>query len=228
MFEQELSSCWDGRPCRSKVGRNVEGAAVSFSVGEQGPHLTQCRLVEAYLRTSGSWSIQPFGHNTPTLQTDRHQAGQTGQLSRAPQFSAHIYYGQTAGWIKMPLGTEVCLGPGHIVLYGDLALSLKRGTAAPPPLFGPCLLWPNGRPSQLLLSSCSPYEFCFSRVFSHITIWCRALIFNVFSSLCFDWHATIRFKWWTGLDFIRPLKLNEIRLRVGVTDVFGELYSVCD
>jgi len=25
---------------------------------------------------------------------------------------------------------------------------------ARPPVFGSCLLWPNGRPSQLLLSSC--------------------------------------------------------------------------
>ena len=24
-----------------------------------------------------------------------------------PQFSAHVYYGQTAEWIKMPFGTEV-------------------------------------------------------------------------------------------------------------------------
>jgi len=23
----------------------------------------------------------------------------------APQFSAHVYYGQTAAWVKMPLGT---------------------------------------------------------------------------------------------------------------------------
>jgi len=29
--------------------------------------------------------------------------------------------GQTAGWIKMPLGMEVVLGPGHIVLDGDPA-----------------------------------------------------------------------------------------------------------
>ena len=50
----------------------------------------------------------------------------------------------------MPLGTEVGLGPGDIVLEEDAAL--KRGIA--PPLFGPCLLWPNGHPSQLLLSSC--------------------------------------------------------------------------
>jgi len=35
-----------------------------------------------------------------------------------PQFPAHIYYGQTAGCIKMPLGMGVGLGPGHIV-YAD-------------------------------------------------------------------------------------------------------------
>ena len=28
----------------------------------------------------------------------------------SPQFSTHVYCGQTAGWIKMPLGTEVGLG----------------------------------------------------------------------------------------------------------------------
>jgi len=37
------------------------------------------------------------------------------------QFSAHICCGQMAGWIKMPRGKEVGLGPGHIVLDGDPA-----------------------------------------------------------------------------------------------------------
>jgi len=32
-----------------------------------------------------------------------------------PQFSAHVYCGQTAGWIKMTLGMEMSIGPGHIV-----------------------------------------------------------------------------------------------------------------
>ena len=63
---------------------------------------------------------------------------------RSPQFSTHVYCGQTAGWMKMPLGTEVDLSPGHVVLDGDPALPRERGTSAPPPLFGPCLLWPNG------------------------------------------------------------------------------------
>jgi len=44
-----------------------------------------------------------------------------------PQFSAHVYCGQTAGWIKMSLGMEVGLGPVHIVLDGDTAPLPKRG-----------------------------------------------------------------------------------------------------
>ena len=34
------------------------------------------------------------------------------------QFLAHGYCGQMAGWMKTPLGTEVDLGPGRIVLDG--------------------------------------------------------------------------------------------------------------
>ena len=30
-----------------------------------------------------------------------------------------VYCDQTVGWIKMKLGTQVGLGPGHIVLDGD-------------------------------------------------------------------------------------------------------------
>ena len=46
------------------------------------------------------------------------------------QFLAHVYCGQTAGWMKTPVGTEVDLSPGHIVLDGVPALR-ERGTAAP-------------------------------------------------------------------------------------------------
>jgi len=71
--------------------------------------------------------------------------------TQRPTISAHVCCGQTAGWIKMPLGTEVGLGPGDIVLDWYPAPP-KRGTASP--LFGPCLLWPNGGPSQPVLSCC--------------------------------------------------------------------------
>jgi len=36
-------------------------------------------------------------------------------------FATLVYCGQTVGWIKMPLGTKVGFGPGHIVLHGDPA-----------------------------------------------------------------------------------------------------------
>jgi len=35
------------------------------------------------------------------------------------QFAAHVCCGQTAGWIKMPLGRKVDLRPGGIMLHGD-------------------------------------------------------------------------------------------------------------
>ena len=46
---------------------------------------------------------------------------------RSPQFSAHVYCGQTAAWIKMPFGTEVGLGLRHIVLDGDPAPPSLKG-----------------------------------------------------------------------------------------------------
>jgi len=43
---------------------------------------------------------------------------------------AHVYCGQMAGWMKMPLGTEVDLGPGHIVL--DQVPAPAKGAQLPP------------------------------------------------------------------------------------------------
>jgi len=73
---------------------------------------------------------------------------------RGPQFSTNVCCGQMDGWIKMPFGTKVGLGPGHIVLHGYPAPPPHKKGIATPPIFRPCLLWPNGRPSQLLLSTC--------------------------------------------------------------------------
>jgi len=44
--------------------------------------------------------------------------------------------------MKTPLSTEMDLGPGHIVLDGDLAPQ-RKGHSSPPPLYGPCVLWPR-------------------------------------------------------------------------------------
>jgi len=56
------------------------------------------------------------------------------------QFLADACCGQTAGWVKMPLGTEVGLGPGHIVFDGDWGPSSPQRGKAATPLFGKYLL----------------------------------------------------------------------------------------
>jgi len=54
-----------------------------------------------------------------------------------------MHCGQTVGRIKMKLGMQVGLGPGHIVLDGDSASPSPKGHS-PHPIFGPYLLRPNG------------------------------------------------------------------------------------
>jgi len=58
------------------------------------------------------------------------------------QFLAHVYCGQTAGWMKMTFPMEVGLGPGQVVLDEDPAPIPQNGAKSP--IFGPCLLRPNG------------------------------------------------------------------------------------
>jgi len=64
-----------------------------------------------------------------------------GEPARFPKgqsptkFSAHIYCGQTAAWIKMPLGTAVDLGLRDIVSDVDPATPGKKCTPTPPNLW---------------------------------------------------------------------------------------------
>jgi len=66
----------------------------------------------------------------------------TPKNGTAPQFSAHVYGGQTAVCVRIPLGTEVRLSLGDIVLDGNTAPPPLKGHSSP--IFGQCLLWPNG------------------------------------------------------------------------------------
>ena len=58
-----------------------------------------------------------------------------------PEFSAHVCCGQMARWIKIAHGREVFLDAGDIVLDGNPVPPIS---GAQPPIFDPCLLWPNG------------------------------------------------------------------------------------
>jgi len=49
----------------------------------------------------------------------------------SPHFSFHVCCGQMAVWIKVPLGREVNVGPGDIVLGGDSA-ARPNGHSLPP------------------------------------------------------------------------------------------------
>jgi len=89
----------------------------------------------------GPGDIVLDGYQAPTRKGDTAPA--KGGAQQPHQFLARGYCGETAGWIMMPLGTEVGLGPGHVVLDGDPTPTPKRGHSSPP-VFGPCLLWPNG------------------------------------------------------------------------------------
>jgi len=49
-----------------------------------------------------------------------------------------VYCGQTVGWIKVKLGVEVGLGPGHILLDGDGQSSPRKKGALPQVLAHVC------------------------------------------------------------------------------------------
>jgi len=55
-----------------------------------------------------------------------------------------VHCGQKVGRIKMKLGTQVGLGPCHIVLDGDPFSPPQGGGGRSPPIIGPYLLWPSG------------------------------------------------------------------------------------
>jgi len=73
------------------------------------------------------------------------------------QFSTYFHCGQTAGCIKMPLGTEVGFSQGHIVLDGDLAPQTKRRHSSPTFQFQPMSIVAKRSPisatAELLLHS---------------------------------------------------------------------------
>jgi len=64
----------------------------------------------------------------PCVRWDQSPPPKKGAAS--PPFSAHVYCGEMAGWIRMPLGKEVGLGPGDVVLVGEPA-PLGKGHSRP-------------------------------------------------------------------------------------------------
>jgi len=74
-----------------------------------------------------------------------------------PQFSVHVG-GQTAAWIKMPLSTKVCLGPGDFVLDGD-PLTHPPTPKRHSPQFWPMSVLDESR-YHLVRDRCRPRRHC--------------------------------------------------------------------
>ena len=109
---------------------------------------------------------------------------------------------------------EAGLGPGDIVLDGcqaPLPLQKIRGHSSLP-LFGPCLLWPNGRPSQQLLSSCTVYCTVYSVLIawkSQATYTFRFVMFLFFSLFATGFfYIPVNKDYHTALSDAQYLKFN--------------------
>jgi len=100
----------------------------------------------------------------------------------------------------MPLGTEVDLGLGHIVLDGEPASPSPRKGHSSPLSFSLRLLWPNGRPCQLRLSSCnySRHRGCCT---AHRGSWCVLLSLTYFGSTLWRWKRNARM-WIYGSEVV--------------------------
>jgi len=61
----------------------------------------------------------------------------------SPQFLVHVRRGQMAGWTKMPTWYGGRPWPRRLCEMGT-QLPAEKKCPAPHPIFGPCLLWPNG------------------------------------------------------------------------------------
>jgi len=106
------------------------------------------------------WIDIPFGYGGIGLGPgDIMLYGDTAKPTRGDSSPPPLFgpVWRTAVWIKMPLRTEVNLGPGHTALDADPAPRPQKGHSIPT-IFSThiSILWPKGRPSQLLLSTCRP------------------------------------------------------------------------
>jgi len=103
--------------------------------GAPSPIFGPCLLwPNGWMDQDGTWQ---GGRPQPRRLCARWGPSPSPKRGRSPQFSAHIYCGQTAAWIKMPIGTEVGLGPDDIVLDGDPALPLQKEGGDPLPNLRP-------------------------------------------------------------------------------------------
>jgi len=121
------------RPERPRLGASVDVEArqktALFTLPQRwtAPNFRPISLVAKWLDISRCHLI--WGRPRPKRHCSKRGANSPPQKwgGTPPQFSSDVYCGQTTGWIKMPLGTEVEVGRRHIVLDGDPATRPQKG-----------------------------------------------------------------------------------------------------
>jgi len=87
---------------RNGYGPKIGGEGCApLGEGELGLYVTQCDQGRGLPACQvSSWSVEPFGHNTPTLQSDRQdRTGQTDILKRGAN---------SANFMKIAQGVRTC------------------------------------------------------------------------------------------------------------------------
>ena len=149
---------WIEMPLGTEVGLGVTGDCVRWgpsSPTKKRGHSPQFPAHVFCGQTAG-WIKMPLRRE---LRQYRVRWGRSSPLKKGGAQEPHptfwpMYCGQTTGWIRTPLGTEVGLRRGDNALDRDPASRPSGKGHNSRHLFHPCLLWLNGRPSQLLLSTC--------------------------------------------------------------------------
>jgi len=126
---------YGGRP---RPSRHCVRWKPSSPVPKKGADQPLSPIFHPFLLWPNGWMHQDstwyawIGLGPVDIVLDGDPARPSTKRGRSPflQFSAHVYCGQTIGWIKMALSMEVSLGPGHTALDGDPAPFLQKGGTA--------------------------------------------------------------------------------------------------
>ena len=115
-------------------------------------------------QTAGCITMQlgmEVGLSPSDIVLDGDPAPLSTKREQSPQFSAHGYYGQMAAWMICHLAWRYVSAQATMCYRWGPSSPPRKGRSSPPPLFGPCLLWPRSPISataELLLIVCSKVE----------------------------------------------------------------------
>jgi len=149
----DQDATWHGGRSQPRPHCAIWGPSSHSPKGAQPPNFRSISVVAKWLDGSRYHSLgREVGMSPSDIVLDGHPAP-LPKRGRSPIFGP-FYCDQTAGWIKMLLGTEVDLNPGRTVLDVEPApLPPRKGHSSP--LFSAHVCCGHGRPSQLLLVSCT-------------------------------------------------------------------------